>query len=66
MEMRIAICDDEEMILRQTRELLFRIAGEYFENAEIDCYSDNRMMLGEHEKDAYDIVVLDIQMEPMD
>jgi len=66
VRMRIAICDDEEIILRQTRELLNRIAGEYFEQAEIDCYSDNRRMLEEHEKNAYGIVILDIQMGPPD
>lgn len=64
--MRIAICDDEEIILQQVRELLARVAGEYFERAEIDCYSDNRKMLEEHEKNPYGIVVLDIQMGPLD
>lgn len=64
--MRIAICDDEEIILRQVRELLACVAGEYFEQAEIDCYSDNRKMLEEHEKNPYGIVVLDIQMGPLD
>ena len=64
--MRIAICDDEEIVLRQMRELLKRVAGEYFEQVEIDCYPDNREMLEEHKKNAYDIVVLDIQMGPPD
>lgn len=64
--MRIAICDDEEIVLQQTSKLLSRIAGEYFENVEIDCYSDNREMLEEHQSNAYDIVILDIQMGPLD
>lgn len=64
--MRIAICDDEEIILQQIRELLNRIAGEYFEQVEVECYSDNREMLEEHEKNGYDIVILDIQMGPLD
>lgn len=64
--MRIAICDDEEIILRQVRELLARVAEEYFDQTEIDCYSDNRRMLEEHEKNPYGIVVLDIQMGPLD
>ena len=64
--MRIAVCDDEEVILRQTRELLERIAGAYFDKAEIECFTDNRDMLKEHEKNAFDIVVLDIQMGPAD
>jgi len=64
--MRIAICDDEEIVLRQMRGLLARVAGEYFEQVEIDCYSDNRKMLEEHERNAFDIVILDIQMGPLD
>ena len=64
--MRIALCDDEEIILQQIRKLLIRIAEEYFDNIEIDCYQDNYRMLKEHERTAYDIVVLDIQMEPLD
>lgn len=64
--MRIAICDDEEIILRQVSELLARVAEEYFEQTEIDCYSDNRRMLEEHEKNPYGIVILDIQMGPLD
>lgn len=64
--MRIAICDDEEPVLRQMSDLLTRIAGEYFGQVETECYSDNVKMLEEHEKNAYDIVVLDIQMGPLD
>lgn len=64
--MRIAVCDDEEIILQQVRELLARVAGEYFEPVEVDCYSDNGKMLEEHEKNGYDIVILDIQMGPPD
>lgn len=64
--MRIALCDDEEITLQQIRKLLIRIAKEYFENVAIDCYQDNYRMLKEHERAAYDIVVLDIQMEPLD
>lgn len=64
--MRIAICDDEESFLQQTREMLAPIAGEYFEHVEIDCYLDNHKMLMNHENNAYDIVVLDIRMEPLD
>lgn len=64
--MRIAVCDDEEVVLRQTRDLLGRIAGDYFEQVEIDCYADNGKMLEEHQDNAYDIVVLDIQMGPLD
>ena len=66
ISMRIAVCDDEEIILRQTRELLERVAGEYFEDVEIECFTDNRRMLEEHEQNAFDIVVLDIQMGPLD
>lgn len=64
--MRIAICDDEEIFLRQIRELLEPISEEYFSHVEIDCYTDNGKMLLEHEKNAYDIVILDIQMGPLD
>lgn len=64
--MRIAVCDDEEIILRQTRELLGRIAGEYFGQTEIECFSDNGEMLEEHGKNGFDIVILDIQMGPLD
>lgn len=64
--MRIALCDDEEITLQQIRKLLIRIAEEYFENVEIDCYQDNCRMLEEHKRTPYDIVVLDIQMEPLD
>lgn len=64
--MRIALCDDEEIILQQIRKLLIKVAEEYFENVEIDCYQDNYRMLEEHERVTYDIVVLDIQMEPLD
>ncbi len=64
--MRIAICDDEEIFLQQTQKLLAPIAEEYFAYVEIDCYLDNQKMLLEHENNAYDIVVLDIQMEPLD
>lgn len=64
--MRIAVCDDEEIFLRQIRELLGRVAGEYFGQTEIRCYSDNGLMLEEHGKNGFDIVVLDIQMGPLD
>ncbi len=64
--MRIAVCDDEEIVLRQTRGLLERIAGEYFEDVEIMCFMDNRKMLEEHGKNACDLIVLDIQMGPPD
>ncbi len=64
--MRIAVCDDEEIILRQIRELLGRIAGDFFGQVEIQCYTDNRVMLEEHGKEGFDIVILDIQMGPLD
>lgn len=64
--MRIAICDDEEIFVQQVRKWMVPIAEEYFDHVEIDCYLDNQKMLLEHEKNAYDIVVLDIQMEPLD
>lgn len=64
--MRIAVCDDEEIVLRQVRELLGRIAGDYFDGVEIDCYQDNGEMLETHQGNGYDIVILDIQMGSLD
>lgn len=64
--MRIAVCDDEEMFLGQTCELLGRIAGDYFGQVEIQCYVDNGEMLEEHGRNGFDIVILDIQMGPLD
>lgn len=64
--MRIALCDDEIVILRQISELLGRIAGEYFGKVEIACHSDGNTLLAAQEEDGYDIVILDIQMKPLD
>lgn len=64
--MRIAVCDDEEIVLGQIGGLLARIGEEYFGDVEVECYSDNRRMLEEHGANGFDIVVLDIQMGPLD
>lgn len=64
--MRIAVCDDEEIFLRQAERLLFELAPQYFGETDIESYRDNVRMLQKHEKTPYDIVVMDIQMTPLD
>lgn len=64
--MRIAVCDDEEIFLKQAERILFKLAPGYFEDVEIWGYTDNTEMLKEHESEPYDIVVMDIQMSPLD
>lgn len=64
--MRIAVCDDEEIFLKQAERLLSELAPQYFDEVELDGYTDNIKMLQRHEKTPYDIVVMDIQMSPLD
>lgn len=64
--MRIAVCDDEEVFLEQAKRLLEELCPQYFDEVSIDGYSDNVKMLLQHEQQPYDIVVMDIQMSPLD
>lgn len=64
--MRIAVCDDEEIFLEQAMKLLRELGAQYFEEVNIEGYTDNVKMLQRHEKEPYDIVVMDIQMSPLD
>ncbi len=64
--MRVAVCDDEKSSLELAGELLEELCGELFGGAAIDLYTDNLKMLKAHEREQYDIVVMDIQMQPVD
>lgn len=64
--MRIAVCDDEELFLEQAIRLLRELCPQYFDDISIDGYTDNVKMLLQHEREPYDIVVMDIQMPPLD
>lgn len=64
--MRIAVCDDEAACLDRAERLVRRVAPEYFEELQIDAWLDNLKMLDVCERNPYDIVVMDIQMEPLD
>ncbi|MBO5279284.1 MAG: response regulator transcription factor [Lachnospiraceae bacterium] len=64
--MRIAVCDDEALFLEQAISLLKKLCPQYFDDIGIDGYTDNVKMLLQHEKEPYDIVVMDIQMSPLD
>lgn len=64
--MRVAICEDEEPFLMLAERLLAELCPEFFEDVKIDGYTNNIAMLLQHEKEPYDIVVMDIQMPMMD
>lgn len=69
--MRIAVCDDEEQFLAQAEELLRELCPNYFggtinDTIVIDRYTDNLKMLLQHEKEPYDIVLMDIKMPVLD
>lgn len=64
--MKIAVCDDEELFVRQAERLLARLSPQFFEDVSIDGYTDNVRMLLQHEREPYDIVVMDIQMPGID
>ncbi len=64
--MRVAVCDDEERFLMQAEKLLHELCEEFFAEVHIDGYTNNLQMLLSHEKEPYDIVVMDIQMAPLD
>lgn len=64
--MRIAVCDDEELFVRQAKKALLRLCPQFFDKVSIDGYTDNVRMLLQHEREPYDIVVMDIQMPGVD
>lgn len=64
--MRIAVCDDDAVSLELAERLVMRTAPEYFDDPQTDVWQDNREMLAAHERNPYDIAVMDIQMEPLD
>lgn len=64
--MRVAVCDDEEESLRLAAALLKEQCGELFGETVIHLYTENSKMLEEHARYPYDIVVMDIRMEPVD
>lgn len=64
--MRVAVCDDERVSLLLAGEMVEKLCREIFGEVSLDLYEDNGEMLKAHEKEAYDIVVMDIQMQPLD
>lgn len=60
--MRIAICDDDISM----SERLAQIAKEVLKTAQIQTYEDGNILLAEHAKNPYQIVLLDIEMPAID
>lgn len=65
--LRIAICDDEKLFLKQEKELIAKILDESNNEYEIDKYTSGKALLKNKEKIAkYDIVFLDVDMNEID
>ncbi len=64
--MRVAVCEDEEQFLILAERLLAEVCPKYFQDVKIDGYTNNIKMLMQHQKEPYDIVVMDIQMPMLD
>lgn len=65
--LRIAICDDEKIFLKQENELIAKILDESNNEYEIKKYTSGKELLKSKEKIAkYDIVFLDVNMNEID
>lgn len=60
--MNIAICDDEEIFIRQTVELISSILEKPTE-CEITTYLSGEKLLDKYNSERFDIIFLDIEME---
>lgn len=61
---KIAICDDEEMILEQLSQLIYNIMEKIEQKHEIYTFTEGNALL--EKGDAFDLVFLDINMPDMD
>lgn len=64
--LRIAICDDNELILEKLKMLVEELCRECSLDSSIDTFSDGGKLLTEYDKAGYDIVFLDIFMPQID
>lgn len=60
--LQVAICDDEEICLSNTKEMLETWANERSFELKIDCFNNGDSLIRKSENNRYDIVFLDIFM----
>lgn len=64
--LRIAICDDEEICLNDTKNMLENWSVATSSRLEIDCFNNGDSLLRESDASRYDIIFLDIVMPLLD
>lgn len=64
--LRIAICDDEERCLAETKRMLESWSAATFSQLEIDCFNNGDSLIRESDTAQYDIIFLDIVMPILD
>jgi len=60
--LRIAICDDEERCLSDTKRMLLSWSVETSSQTQIDCFDNGDSLVRENDSVRYDIIFLDIVM----
>lgn len=60
--MRIAVCDDEELMLNTITSKLTELYKKEFENITIQGFCDGKVLEANHRIDPFDIIFLDIDM----
>lgn len=59
---RVAICDDEDIIRNKTTNILNSLFNKFTNDFSIISYSNGELLLKEHEEDNFNIIFLDIDM----
>ena len=62
----IAICDDDNLIIEQIADCLHKAFNQHNAEVIIDYYNSGDKLLLSIDNTKYDIILLDINMEPMD
>lgn len=63
---RIAICDDEELLLVQIAEVIKKEFAKIGVNAEINVFKEPKLLLESNRTVSYDVIFLDIDMPDID
>ena len=70
MEIKIAICDDEELICRQIRDMIEHIIEQDYRKKNIlhtiDAYTDGQSLCENLKQNSYDLIFLDIELPDTD